>query len=357
MKPAPLYSGESSAFKYYLESIQLRIKGLWRDAGDNLMKCAEQYQRLKMGIESATIYCEASECYMKVDKSEAFSCLSLAVKAYCDIGRFDIAGKIERKIALMHFRVKHWEDSAFHYKRSASFLSGERMLEQSDFCFEKAAECLIRIGDIEEAQLIYEKLAVSCVNSNLRRFRSTKLILKAILCMFALDVAFKQPTQEDVDTEALREAESEASSYRYISAEKEPTISGSMVEKYEEIYMKNNEYELIDYLWRCSKEKVFVQNLIEFRRNLKYHEYIDHVYYWNNVRPLDDTSLLLLKIPVLELQKDVATFEARQAAKVAAKQKLLKQKKNKLLGISTQSVTSNDDTTITSNHTNSISSI
>lgn len=354
-----LYAGDAFAFRYYLESIQLKIKGQWRDAGDKLVKCSELYLRLKMGLEAATVICEAAECYMKVDKGEALKSLSTAVKAYCDIGRFDIAGKIERKIALMHYRIKHWEDAAFHYKRCANFLSGDRLIEQSDRCMERAAECLIRIGDIAEAQIIYEKLAVSCVNSNLRRFAAPKMILKCLLCLFGTEITFEQPTKQELDAEALLEAESEASSFRYVAIEKEPTIYGAMLDKYEEIYMKNNEYELTDFVWKCSKEKQFVNNLIEFRRKIQYHEFIDHLYYWNNVHPFDDVSLILLKVPVKELQEDAAIVEARKAAKIAAKNTVMKRKKNKQFGTSTQSTKSNDDTTVTSNSnpTTSISSV
>ncbi len=352
-----LYAGDAFAFRYYLESIQLKIKGQWRDAGDRMVKCAELFLRLKMGLEAATALSEAAECYLKVDKGEALKSLGAAVKSYCDIGRFDIAGKIERKIAIMHYRIKHWDDAAFHYKRCANFLSGDRLIEQSDRCMERAAECLIRIGEIGEAQLIYEKLAVSCVNSNLRRFMSPKMILKAIFCLFAVAVEFDAPTQEEIDAEALMEAETEASSFRYVAIEKEPTITGTMLDKYEEVYMKNNEYELTDYVWKCCKEKRFVQNLIECRRKIKYHEFIDHLYHWNNVHPFDDVSLILLKVPVQELQKDAAIVEARKAAKIAAKNIVSKRKKNKQFGSVSQSTKSNDDTTVTSNPTTSISSV
>ena len=94
--PGP-HNNDSLAHKIYQDSIKLRIRGLWRDAGDRLVKCAEVYLRTKMLIEAATIYTEAAESYMKIDKGEAMRAYQLAIKLYCDVGRFDIGGKLERK--------------------------------------------------------------------------------------------------------------------------------------------------------------------------------------------------------------------------------------------------------------------
>lgn len=89
---ATLFVNDALSFKLYRESIALKIKGKWREAGDKIVKCAEMHINLKMFIEAATLYTEAAECFIKIDKGEALNTYRLSIKVYCDIGRFDIAG-------------------------------------------------------------------------------------------------------------------------------------------------------------------------------------------------------------------------------------------------------------------------
>lgn len=57
-------------------------------------------------------------------------------------------------------------------------------------------------------------------------------------------------------------------------------------EKYSEILAKSREYEMMDPYFRVSKECMFIDNIIKYRLDWKLHEAVDHVYFWNNVRPL-----------------------------------------------------------------------
>lgn len=428
---ASLYTGDSVAFRFYLESIQLRIHGKWREAGDKLVKCADFYASLKMFLETATIYSEAAECYIKVDKSEALLSLRKSIKAYCDIGRFDIAGKIERRIAFMHYRILHWDDALLHFKKASDFFSGDRDLEQSDRCLDKAAECAIQIGNFDEARMIYENIAKSYINTNLRRFQAPQKLMKAIFCMFgkaiiiedevpisitkkgksekkknkpgsnslpapsndakaphgegsvvtggmssvtsrtsirseddnssiqtletrnSVNLSNPAPPQQPVSEGSLdnrqsintvntenssqtgktsfqdslenEEAGKPVSSLSFIGMSEDQIhaklprdailnhslpkeykyqMSESVKLKYGEIEDRLDFYNTVDFSWKNSKECFFIKNLLKSRKESKYFDFIDHLYYWNNVHPLDDVSLILLKFPVLELEKE-----------------------------------------------------
>lgn len=91
-KIASLFLNDALSTKTYKESVALRMKGKWRDAGDKLIESARLHGILKMPLESATLYTEAAECFMKVDKGEALQAYYTSIRLYCDIGRFDIAG-------------------------------------------------------------------------------------------------------------------------------------------------------------------------------------------------------------------------------------------------------------------------
>jgi len=75
--------------------------------------------------------------------------------------------------------------------------------------------------------------------------------------------------------------------------------------KYSEISVKVAEYEQFDYLWRCAKEVEFFSNIIRFRLEFDIHNLVDHIYYWNNVRPLTRHQLILLKVPVDEVTQEL----------------------------------------------------
>jgi tetratricopeptide (TPR) repeat protein len=465
-----LYTGDSVAFRYYLDSIELRVKGLRREAGDKLVKSADTYSSLKMSVEAATIYYESGECFIKVDKTEAINCFRKAAKVYCDIGRFDIAGCIERRIAIMHYRIFHWEDALYHFKKAADFFSGNRDIDQSDRCYEICAECSIQIGKYDEARTIYETIARSCVTTNLRRFVSCRYLLKAIICLLGKELFIddvkpiiingKSATAYQLNTNLQKELEKIKNQYtkpgdvmegaanasieggggtasitsrtsmrsndaddnssiqtleqqqktsaavaitspgnaaaalnaanNAVPAVTSPKSSANLGNpndqasvggkasvhdqstaigntsfqdrssatagapsylanrqgmtsmqfqglteeqitpklphdavvhhgipkefkyemednvrnKYNEIQDRLNYYTLIDFMWKGSKEYYFLSNLLKFRCECNYFDFIDHLYYWNNVYPFTDVSLICLKFPIIEMQKE-----------------------------------------------------
>jgi hypothetical protein len=302
-----LYTGDSTAFKFYSESIDLRIKAEWKSAGDKLVKSAEKYATLKMFLEAATIYCEAAECYSKVDKSEAQFAYSMAVKVYCDLNRYENAGRIERKIAEIHNRLKHYDDAALHYRKAANFLMSEQ--EQSDFCLERSAEALILSNECNQPHLMYENIALSCNNTNLRLFQANDKLLMAILCLFGVPVILKQPVDKGLVKSPNKKG------IKTNKPEIQAMLSIQYHTKYDDIRDKISEYETFTTTWKCSKERLLAHNLLSLRQENKYDEFIDHVYHWNNVRPWNDVALRLLKVPIKEMQDRI---EQQEAAKTAA---------------------------------------
>lgn len=75
------------------------------------MKSAEAYEKLKMKLVAACIYVEAAETFIKIDKSDAMKAYKKASTLFCDLSRFDLAGKIERKIAEICFDICYWEEA------------------------------------------------------------------------------------------------------------------------------------------------------------------------------------------------------------------------------------------------------
>lgn len=185
-----IFQAEFKAIKHFFESVTLAKQSKWRDSADKLVACATLFKGyyLQKPLEAACFYAEAADTYERVDKDEAMKTYEIAIKMYSDLGRFDCAGRLERIIAIIHYQSKHWEDAAMHYRKAADYLSGEREIDQSDFCFEQAANCLWRVGENEEAKSLYETVAKSCTATNLRKFNSRSYLLKAIICMFGFPI-------------------------------------------------------------------------------------------------------------------------------------------------------------------------
>jgi hypothetical protein len=357
--------GESTGT--YAQSIKFRKESKWREAGEKLMECARVHKAMGMLLEAATLYTEAAEAYLKVDKSEALSAYRLSIKVYCDVGRFDIAGKLERIIAYSHYNNRHWEDAAFHFKKSANFFSGDRLMDQSDLSLEKYAECLSRVGEYFEASRAFQTVAQSCVNTNLRRFNARDFLLKSIICLLSVPIdteaeffllerkeakikaeqdaklamsfgfsskshkpgsfqeGSKKPSFQDgskkssfqegptvavadaagLNTDnSLRHPSSDNSTAATLAAEPQSSTKTtdddvaagveagedqeveedenlteffSFADKYEKILRKVKYFGRIDFLWLCSKERQFLNNIIKFRQDLDKGEFMDHV--------------------------------------------------------------------------------
>ena len=319
-----------------------------------LVNAAELYEKLKVKPVAACLYIEAAETISHIDKADAIKAYRKACALHCDLSRFDIAGRIEKKIGDTCYNSKHWEEAGtdfkivfqkkilidtvltvFHYKRAANFLSGEMLIDQSDLCFAKAAECLVRLSDFEEARYLFESLAASAVRSNLRRFNAKNFLLKAFLCVLAENIeisveeykvkseqqqnmlksrATLKPVNEEGEDDA-EEVEKEKVDYRTNSRR-----------KYDFLFdLCDIDYVKIDFMWRGSIERKFIQNILTAREKCDKHDFIDHVYHYNNIRPIEQIYLKLLKVPMDEIphELEVKKYMEEERRKAAERQKYL----------------------------------
>ena len=90
---------DNAANYFYRSSISYRVSSQRFLAALRLVKCAEMHKKANMINECAVLYTEAAETMMKADIVEAMKLYRMSITIYCDIGRFDIAGRIERLLA------------------------------------------------------------------------------------------------------------------------------------------------------------------------------------------------------------------------------------------------------------------
>lgn len=277
---------DDAATYFFKSSVHFQACGKWREAADSLAKCAEMYFSIGSFLEAATIFSQSAELYMMVDKNEGYNVYKRAITIYCNIGRFDVSGKLERTLGLIDYHHKHYEDAAEHFKRAANFLSGELLLDQSDLCLEKCVDCLFELHKYDDARRYLEMIAHGCVQSNLRRFNAVDYLLKAALCLCTPSIDYGlPPVPKKVKGPHVQS----------VDAEGEKTISEKSSEKYEMILKTMRDMNSIDYLWTASKEFMFLNNIIQYRRSYDRDSFLDHVYYYYNARDLDKHSLKMIK--------------------------------------------------------------
>lgn len=316
---------ETAAQLYYQASLSFRLASNWRDAGDSLAMCAFlHHTRLKLRMEAGALYTEAAEIFLKIDKADAIKNFLSAVSIYCDIGMFDVAGILQRRIAVIHASHRHWEEAADAYHKASDFLVSNS--EQSDYCLEKCAECLIEDERFGEASEIYLILAESCAMTNLRYFNTRQKLLRSLLCSAAetwdYNEEYEYKAGDDASTSKNNtttdngkhfgfelHSQSSMSDFKDRGGPRQPSA------KYETIRSLIIQYESVDCTWKCSKEALFMRNIVDARQNFNQDEFADHVYYWNSARPLQKIDIVLLNVINKEIQNELdrRAEAARQA--------------------------------------------
>jgi hypothetical protein len=264
---------------------------------------------MKQPLEAAAFYAEAGDLYMKIDLGEALQAIRSSISIYCDLNMFDVAAKLERKIAYIHLQSKHWEDASIHFRKSANFFFDMQLIDQSDICLGKAATCLIEEKEYLEAARIYEIVAEGCAQSNLRKFSACDYHLKAALCLLAVNVP--PPLKRNGKIDMTRPPPNES--------------------KMNYLYERLIYYGKVDFMWKTSKEEFFIRNVVQSRLDADRADFIDHVYWWNNIRPLDKGSILCLKVVMKEIEaEEIRKVAFEEGVKRGLRRREERRKKEKI---------------------------
>jgi hypothetical protein len=333
---------DDAANYFFKSGYCYRACGKWREAADSLTRCAQMYVQLKLSLEAAAVFVQASEVYMMLDKTEGYRSYMKAITLYCNIGRFDIAGRLEIKLAQQDFAFRHFEDALGHYRRASNFLAGESCLDQSDFCLERCAECYLEMQQWSHARKEFELVAEGCVNSNLRRFSAKEALKMASLCILAETLEIVLPVDEKKKKDKKNQPPSPQSKPSDQEVpEKAMTLEEMVIlQSNEKKYIKGLEmienYKTIDYTWSTTKELQFIRNIVKYRMAMDLDNFVDHLYYYNNVCPLSRYQLMMLQVPMNEISVEMArratairqaelaaARQQRREAKIAAQKKLM----------------------------------
>lgn len=196
----------------------------------------------------------------------------LAVSYYCDGGKLDQAGRIHRWIAKGYEESNQIEEAINEYKLTLKYFKvrGATMNEQILMCERKIANLLSSIGNHEEASEFYQAVGLKELRSNLTKYNAHGSFFKSLLLLLPEIIKRGKPYDFSKVKDQMKWA------------------------------MAN------DFRFKVSASCDFLHNimLILSKKGNTLHVFIDHVYDYDSLYPLDSIYLKIMEEIVMNHYSD-----------------------------------------------------
>lgn len=314
--PPSLRYAEASWYSYESYNIFLSI-GLWPQAADSIQLCAIMSKVLKKTTEAAYLQIQLAQVYLKFDITESIVAYENAITLFIELKQLLLIAILNRIIGNLHLSIKHYEDAHISYQKASDYYIEIQKYIQSDICLEKASYCLIQLENYTLASYLYECIAEGCTLNNLRRYNSVEYLLYAIICLLAVPTNSTTTSTNNTYTNTTNilntsttTLDADNTDLKTPKDKKARTIiETEYKEKYSNILNIMDGYKLKDYLWKCSKEYLFLYNIITARMCYDLDTYIKHVYFYGQARKLPYWVLGVLHMLCKEIEQEL---EARR---------------------------------------------
>lgn len=233
-------------------------------------------RQLHRSDQAALLYHEAARTLctkVKSASSETERLYDLALTEYCETHRYHLAGRVEEQRAEMRQAATSSRESVDvdgivkAYESASIYYRADGRIDQANFVDEIRARMLGTIPSrYEEAALIYGELSKAKSMKNLTKTDSRNQLLKAGLLLLAS--GWSQSALE----EKLREV-----------------CSDSTV--------------ILLHSFDHSRQFQFLQNIAASIEMKDLDVFADHIYFYDDVEPLDPWSLNLLEVMVEKIKK------------------------------------------------------
>lgn len=266
---------EDSMYYYSKAAECFRRSKLWEEAGDCYHRVADNQKNSGNKHAAAMAFVDCALMYERMHEMEAVNYYTSAVSVFAEIGRFTQAAKYQERIAGIF--VAHDEElrgiTAFQQAADYYIADGEHTL--ADRCLERVAELSGKHERYDRAAETFEALGMRALQFNLRRFNAKTFFLRAQLCLFA--------KKDHKQAQRVRRR------------------------------MKD-----LDYMFGSMAECMFCEHIGANMRDCKFHEFMDHVYNFNNVCPLTVWELEMLeRIKDIIMAKEFQRLAKERAEKEA----------------------------------------
>lgn len=230
---------------YYAKAAEcFRRSKLWEEAGDCYHRVAENQKNAGNKHACAMAYIDCAEMYVRLNPLECVVHYRAAISTFAEIGRFlqaakyqEIVGHIEEDSKVPLQAVKSYQQAVDYY-----IADGEHTL--ADRCLEKVGTICAIHEQYDRASETFEALAMRCLQFNLRRFNAKTFFLWS---------GIMQLCKKDYKTA-------------------------------QRIRRRHKE---IDYTFSNMAECRFLEDICKNMRDGSFDEFMDHLYNFNNVNPLN----------------------------------------------------------------------
>lgn len=118
-----------------------KLNKKWEEAAKLYEKCAQI--QLDIKGEPTQYYIDAAHCYSFVDSLKLIENLKRAVSSYVNQGRFQLAGRIQKKVSEKLEEDLNYDGAAEAYKKAGDYFAMESMHSKSD-----EQTCLLKFADL-----------------------------------------------------------------------------------------------------------------------------------------------------------------------------------------------------------------
>ena len=277
VKASPLLNVRHEATLFTKASQAYEICGNFVSSAKSNKRAAYIYGRqLHRSDQAALLYHEAARTLctkVKSASSETERLYDLALTEYCETHRYHLAGRVEEQRAEMRQAATTSRESVDvdgivkAYESASIYYRADGRIDQANFVDEIRARMLGTIPSrYEEAALIYGELSKAKSMNNLTKTESCNQLLKAGLLLLAS--GWSQSALE----EKLRKMCSDSTAILLHS------------------FDQSRQFQFLRNIAAC----IEVKDLDLFA---------DHMYFYDNVEPLDPWSLNLLEVMAKKIKK------------------------------------------------------
>lgn len=247
------------------------IAAEYEEAATAYRYAAEYMGNLDQPDEAAVYWLKSAEMMRRVDPLGSVHAYETAVRIFLSLGRAFTAANICRGIGEMFEEEEDWEGVVAAYRRSAEYYAADLYHPQSCAALLKVAKTFAVLHRYDDAVSAYEQVVGVYRLDNLLRPSVPQLLLKAGLCLLA-------------DGGPLREG----------------------LYSHQLLALRMKRWSALDYAFEYSREKLFLDNMLDLIPKADLDGFADHLFNFNNVEPLDAWSLRMLATVRATLDQELA---------------------------------------------------
>ena len=164
---------------------QLKVAKQWEQAGAAFEKAARCHMKMQSPFDAGSSYTDAAQCYKKSNPNQAVLIFKEVVSIHIDMGKFNMAAKIQKEIGELYEAEAETEKAIEAYQTSADYHLAEENNSHANQMLLKVAQLAAQAQDYKRAVEIYERVAITSLESNLLKFSAKDYLLRAGLCRLA----------------------------------------------------------------------------------------------------------------------------------------------------------------------------